>query len=377
MMNVLYICTDDGKPEGSTLSLLELIRSVRESVNPIVICSGTESVMNVFQSEGIETFSVPLFLLWEQPKRLVTAIHHPSRSATYRYVTSSFHTVHAVRKALAQRSIDIVHTNTSVVDVGHYIAHAIKARHVWHIRESLNHLGIKVFGGMHNLQRKIENADARIVISHALKKEWCFSDSNTFVVHDAIVQSLPNIGEITRDTILFCAATINDYKGADLAVKVFCRASLGAYTLTLVGECDEDYRQKLVTIANSYGLADRLRFTGYLQNLEPIYRKAAALLMCSRYEGLGRVSLEAMAYGCPVVALARGGTLDFIHHNTTGYLFNTEQEGVDCLRESVKRPPHVVSAARELIAEEYSETTYGKKIASIYNTLVCHTYRSE
>lgn len=70
------------------------------------------------------------------------------------------------------------------------------------------------------------------------------------------------------------------------------------------------------------GLADRIRFTGHVGEIE----KFRILHMCdlyvstSQHEGFGLVFLEAMACGLPIVCYDSGGQNDFLRDGETGFL---------------------------------------------------------
>ena len=71
----------------------------------------------------------------------------------------------------------------------------------------------------------------------------------------------------------------------------------------------------LKALASSLGIADRVRFIGYLdreKDLPNCYAAADAFVFASRTETQGLVLLEAMASGLPVVALSAMGTTDIV-----------------------------------------------------------------
>lgn len=70
--------------------------------------------------------------------------------------------------------------------------------------------------------------------------------------------------------------------------------------LVLIGEgrC----RAELEAQARELGIADAVRFTGFLANPYPYLRAADAFAHSARWEGLGIVLVEALALGTPVVA---------------------------------------------------------------------------
>lgn len=61
-------------------------------------------------------------------------------------------------------------------------------------------------------------------------------------------------------------------------------------------------RASLQTLAERLGVADRVSLVGFQKNPLPFLRRAAALVLSSRYEGFGNVVAEALACGTPVVS---------------------------------------------------------------------------
>jgi glycosyltransferase involved in cell wall biosynthesis len=86
-------------------------------------------------------------------------------------------------------------------------------------------------------------------------------------------------------------------------------------SLTVVGSGPE--RHRLEQAAGS-----KARFLGYASDaeLDRLYRSHAALLFCGE-EDFGIVPVEAMARGCPVVALGRGGACETVGLGAGGVLF--------------------------------------------------------
>ena len=72
-------------------------------------------------------------------------------------------------------------------------------------------------------------------------------------------------------------------------------------------------RASLVSLVNELGLSQRVHFPGYVENPYPYLEHGDLFVLSSRYEGLPNVLLEALAIGCPVVALDRpGGTREIM-----------------------------------------------------------------
>jgi glycosyltransferase involved in cell wall biosynthesis len=86
-------------------------------------------------------------------------------------------------------------------------------------------------------------------------------------------------------------------------------------------EVDKELAPEIAARAEQLGLADRVRFTGPVADIERAYQAADIFVMSSTREAFGMVLVEAMASGLPVIATAiEGVTDDIVAHNHTGIL---------------------------------------------------------
>ena len=90
--------------------------------------------------------------------------------------------------------------------------------------------------------------------------------------------------------------------------------------LRVVGE--GALRPALERMAAAQHVASHVEFMGWVPETQLIelYRRSRALLVPSRFEGLGVAALEALACGTPVVATDTPGLRDVVRDNRTGYL---------------------------------------------------------
>jgi glycosyltransferase involved in cell wall biosynthesis len=76
---------------------------------------------------------------------------------------------------------------------------------------------------------------------------------------------------------------------------------------TLRRPVDEDYLASLRRLASQLGVADRVRFTGFLENVDDLYAAADIVVNPARVpEGFGRVALEALVADRPVISTRVG-----------------------------------------------------------------------
>jgi glycosyltransferase involved in cell wall biosynthesis len=92
-------------------------------------------------------------------------------------------------------------------------------------------------------------------------------------------------------------------------------------SLTLVGSEHPVYGASLRTIAKSSGVDGSITFVDYVEDPFPFLREADIALVCSRRESLGRVTIEAMKCGLPVVGARAGGTVELIEDGWNGLLY--------------------------------------------------------
>lgn len=80
--------------------------------------------------------------------------------------------------------------------------------------------------------------------------------------------------------------------------------------------------------AGSAGVAGRVRFLGYRDDVAAILRGTTLLLHPAHQEPLGRVLLEAQSAGVPVVARRIGGNAEVVQHGETGLLTGDSPEAL-------------------------------------------------
>jgi glycosyltransferase involved in cell wall biosynthesis len=108
-------------------------------------------------------------------------------------------------------------------------------------------------------------------------------------------------------------------KGADVLIAAFRRieADFPSMRLKIMGHFpDRDQMEKLAAGAR----IDILSAKHYKESLEVLTR-ASVLVLPSRSEGMGRVLLEAMAAGIPVIGSDIGGIPSLIRDGENGFLF--------------------------------------------------------
>ena len=114
-------------------------------------------------------------------------------------------------------------------------------------------------------------------------------------------------------------------KGVHFLLQSFARIAdeIKDAKLVLIGKTDDDnYAESLRKMSRHLGLDQRVTFMGpkTQSELAQFMARAEVLVLPSLSEALGRVVLEAMACGTPVIGSAVGGIPDMIQEGETGFL---------------------------------------------------------
>jgi glycosyltransferase involved in cell wall biosynthesis len=163
-------------------------------------------------------------------------------------------------------------------------------------------------------------------------------------------------------------------KGFDLLARALPAlvAQIPSARVLLVGDGAE--RARLGAIAASMGVAERLRMTGETTDIASYLAAADVVAVPSRNEGMGRVIVEAMALGLPVVATTVGGIPDVVTDGECGRL--VEPEDVDALAAALielGRDPALrckLGEAAVRRAEAFSTAVASEKLLAVYASLV-------
>lgn len=263
---------------------------------------------------------------------------------------------------IARWRCEVVCTNTVTVCVGSLAAWILHLPHVWFIHEfgREDHGLLFDLGDRISLHLMSRLSDLCVAISWAVhnKYEKHIPPHKIRVVYPSVVDSDPVLASATGfrqpRSSLRCATvgSVHRGKGQEDAIRAVARLvyshRIEAKLLVIGPVSDQEYSQWLTRLTAELRLTEYVEFTGYVDSALPYIEGADVFIMCSRSEAFGRVTVEAMLLGRPVVGTRSGGTTELVEEGFNGLLYTPgdDEELADKLRWLYDHPDIAVAMGR-------------------------------
>jgi len=132
---------------------------------------------------------------------------------------------------------------------------------------------------------------------------------------------------------------------------------------------------KLQVLARQLGLAETVKFAGFVPDVESVYAATDVFVFPSHQEPLAVAMLSAMAYGLPVVAFARGGNPEAIENGKNGLLANELSASAlaAAITRAISNPAEarcLGEAARETVAARFSADRMVEETLRVYQAVI-------
>ncbi|MBR6209252.1 MAG: glycosyltransferase [Oscillospiraceae bacterium] len=149
--------------------------------------------------------------------------------------------------------------------------------------------------------------------------------------------------------------------------------------LALAGTGREE--ASLRRLGKELGLEERLRFLGWVEDMDSFYSALDLFALSSRSETFPFVLLSAARCGLPVVAAEAGGVPELIRHGTTGLLFPPGDSAalgraLNALSGDAARRAALGAALRER-GRNFTPRAMGEKMREIYKEIRNHHIEGE
>lgn len=347
----LMVVHQGGELYGSDRSLLELLAGLDAQRWRCTVCLHDGGPLQAeLQALGLMVHVLPLVKVGRSMFSLRGLVTLPGQ------VHRSLRGLDALAEP---HGVDIVYTNTLAVWAGALWAQRRGLPHVWHVREIIRRPAW-VAWAMRALAQRLST---RLVCNSEQTRAWMDDGMaparrRSRVVWNGIEGDVPPSAEERRAArkalgladerpLLLLVGRVNHWKGQDLLLQAIDHLEAqGAppLALVLVGGPPPGQPHFMDALRERVAASPRaadIVVLDFAPDVRRFYAAADVVVVPSREpEPFGRVAVEGMALGLPVVAADHGGLSEIVEHEVTGLLVppNDSEELAKALRRLIDAP---------------------------------------
>jgi len=222
-----------------------------------------------------------------------------------------------------------------------------------------------------------EIADKLIAVSHYTKNNivnnYFINPNKIEVVHNAIECHNISNKKMIKEKIVLFLGRLTLQKGADYFIRAAKKVLEKRRDILFVVAGSGEMFPKLVDLACSLGIGDKVLFTGRLsdEEVDKIYELASVYVMPSISEPFGLTALEAISKGTPVIISKNSGVKEVVKHCLEIDFWDIDELAnkiLSTLEYHPLREELIINSCNEL--KKLSWENQGKKVLEIYRSLI-------
>jgi glycosyltransferase involved in cell wall biosynthesis len=340
-MNILFVCPSNaiGGAEISLLEMAKYLHSQEYGVFIIIPYSKDKRYINLIQPYTKQIIFIPL-IPWnciKKNNKIFFII-----AWLKRFIKSKgayFYSIPLIIYYLIKYKIDIVHTNNIMALDGAIASRILGIPHVQHLRELTGFQKESIFPMVTQKWPKVFslllNKLNTIIIANSIYTQKHYDqyniNSKTKVLYNSI--DLPENISIDPNIkfIGLVANVTSKVKNHLLFIRIASKLHaklphLRYYIFGRLPTSDDEYFKELINEIEILNLKEIVIFKGVYHNINQMYSEIDILIHTYPFETFGRVFIEAMSYGIPVVSVEGGGANELIKSGENGFLFNENDQ---------------------------------------------------
>lgn len=374
-MKVAYILHDTDATGGAYKSFLPMLYALmKKGVEPLVVVPNSNGLTRELEVKGIPTLvlnyrlntypyesSIKDFILWIPrliARRMVNAI--------------------ASRQLARQlNGFDLVHSNSSVIDIGARAARLAGLPHIYHFRE---YSGLKDMRYYPSKKRFYQTITHAICITQGVQEDHQLTH-NAEVIYDCIFNEAFNNSQPTTNShaYLFFAGRLEQNKGIEDLLEAYAKSDQTRPLLVAGAALEDGYRKKLEDKTKQLNIQTKVQFLGSRNDVPELMAAASATIVPSYSEGFGRILPEAMFMHCLTIGRDTTGTKEQFDNGLRltgaeiGLRFTTTQELTELLNQVFQSAPNHWDDYREraytTVSTLYTDTACSEAVMKFYNKI--------
>lgn len=376
MKRVLFISHYPGTG-GANLSMLYLIKTLKlYGVEPLVFLPAHGPIEQTLHEYGIP-YEIHRYA------SLRTANRGCIRNSIESIVRLLINIVQALILGFKLRNrIDIIHSNSSLVFFGVSLKFVMRKPLVWHLRE----FGHEDYDLIFSLGKYLSGwcysrANTVIAISEAMNqyfKSYVYSGKNIVTIYNGVDESqikcrLNQPTYSIDDKMKLCiVGGISEAKNQIDLINAVQLLPNDDFTLDIIGEGTSQYVDRLKVMVKNKGLEKKINFVGHKAKIGELLADYNIGIITSKNEAFGRVTIEYMLAGVPVIASNAGANKELIDNGKTGmfYELGDAQNLADKIDELISDKEYrqkLSLNAYNVAINNYTAKNNAQKVLEIYN----------
>jgi glycosyltransferase involved in cell wall biosynthesis len=349
----------EGSLSGANICLVEYMLTLKEvGFNQQLIVPSDGQLAKRTRSLGISVTIVP-FYSWTSSAN----VRIRATARVKKYVRNAF-AIATIKKIIQRTKPDFVATNTVTIPVGAFAAKNTSARHIWFVHEFGEEDHGFTINGRFEKGAEVINKLSHKVVFNSLATEKKFAkyvpELKRAIVYNAVgipaqIQTTERQKDVFHLVMLGQVAPSKNHLQAIKALKI-CADLNYKVALTIVGRNEDvSYLNMLKEEVAALEISKLVSFKGETSEPHLALLQHDALLMCSKMEAFGRVTVEALKCGLPVIAANSGGSVEIVRDGENGFLYDAKSS--KSLAEKImKMIGNYNQFDRKLIAKRTNET---------------------
>jgi glycosyltransferase involved in cell wall biosynthesis len=379
-MRILFL-DQSGKMGGAELSLLDLAKDHRATSRVALFQDGP------FR-KALEAAQIPVTVLSDSAPLDVG--RDSTGWAALKQTGALFRLVK--RAADLAQNYNVLYANTLKALVVGALASVLGRKPlIYHLRDILSeehfspsNLRVAIFLSNHLARHVIANSEAtrQAFIAAGGRSDKISVIYNGFQPEDyqrrpeEIAALRSQLGLAADDYVVGHFSRLSPWKGQHILIEALAYCPQNTVVL-LVGEAlfgEGDYVEQIQQQVEKLGLGDRVKFLGFRSDVPSLMAACDLVTHTSTApEPFGRVIIEAMLCGTPVIAAAAGGATELVESGKTGWLtppgdMTALADQINWCHSHPEATERVESMARSMASQQFHLRTTQANVAKILKT---------
>lgn len=327
----ILIVHHDADLYGSDKSLLRTVRALQaDTFTPIVALPHHGPLVDLLRADGIEVHIGPVGKLTRQ---LMKPLAFPS------VARDMLASIRFISRIVAKRPIALAYGNSVAALGGGLWAMLYGVPRLWHVREIVvaPKVAVKGFPWMLRL------LGGWCVCNSNATRRWIVGVCPTLEARSSVVwnglEEVPTpdpvtvadfrrgLGVTADEVMVTLVGRINRWKGQSVFIEAAARLNRQGLTrlrFLIVGDVADGqhhFREGMLDAIRREGLEQYVLWHPFTPEIDVVWAASdIAVVPSVEPEPFGRVAIEAMAHGLPVIASAHGGLTEIVEPEKTGLL---------------------------------------------------------